>query len=369
MPGEMSEYKFRIKENNVSTIKAEGAIKLSSIISIGSAPSSGSTFLADLLDSVPNTVCPPELYTLCAPRAYAFDEFFKQHAIASDLSLPNASIYGKPRPWFNRKHFDTLGIDQVKFKKFVKSATCLSSFFSILSSHLSVHLDRSIQIFFEKTPVNIGTAKVFLSHFPEGRFVFVVRNGFSVVRSLMRRGFSEYEAALLWLFSLRMFNRLKDDRAILIKYEDVVNNPFEEARDLALRIGINASSTEIEINFQDNAFRNKIPRPKVWTYSSLGSPKAQKNVDPFTTIPSETLAFLSNLTLHDITKKERTGALSFRLAMNNLGYEVPAIAPPSNHALWAAERNYLKRRKDSRWHPWRLSFDDTSFNASLCQIM
>jgi hypothetical protein len=343
----------------------ENKNRLRTIVSLGCAPSSGSTFLADLLDSAPSAVCPPELYTLCAPRAYTFDAFFRDRVIAGDLAVSNASIYGVPRLWFNRKYFDILGLDNSSFTELVRAAADLQSFLESLSDHLSNYLERSIDTFFEKTPVNIGTANLFLSTFANGWFVSVVRNGFSVVGSLNRRHFSVYEAALVWLFCLHRLKSLKNGRVLKVSYEALVADPFGETVDLLNSIGIELDPCELERNFHSNPFRTSVSRPTTWSHSAMSLPLAHADVPPWLHLPEETVALLAHSVLHDTSKEGDTYVLSFRTAMEELGYEVPSVTRLPNEALIAAEKAYQTSRKDQRWHPWRLSFDDVPLRSPV----
>ncbi|MDQ3564821.1 MAG: sulfotransferase, partial [Pseudomonadota bacterium] len=79
------------------------------IIAVGCCPSSGSTLLADLLDSVPGLLCGPELNILCVERAYRYDNDFKREAL-NRSAFPLASATSHCSRFFNSRYLAQVGL-------------------------------------------------------------------------------------------------------------------------------------------------------------------------------------------------------------------------------------------------------------------
>ena len=319
------------------------------IVSIGGAPSSGSTLLADLLDSVPGFVCPPELYCLCFPEAYKFDDGFRQNAPGATQLFDSGCCYAAPRPWFNRKHFAMCGLDDRAFVDMTQSASTIQDFVATLSDHIGEHLGRSVDVFCEKTPINVVTAARFCADFPTGWFVHIVRDGRSVVASLIARGYGIYEAVLIWLQQVHLGLSAKDcENYIQLKFEDLVQAPYDQAAQLAKKFGQSTDAQTICEAFAANSYRASICRPKSWSVPEFTG-QIQPVTEPDAALSETDEAFVSGLALFEVASGETPKpVISFRQAMKACGYASPPHAdmPVSKDAFEQVFSHYLRYSKN-----------------------
>lgn len=233
-------------------------------VSIGGAPSSGTTLLADLLDSVPGMACDPELGCLSIAEAYAWSDEFVDAAMA-DSVFPSLSLYSAPRTFFNTKYADLLEFDDRRLRSMVASSRSLPDFMDAYRRHRSAVRGREIDVMVEKTPVNIATADLFLGQFPNGLFIHVVRDPRQTVGSLSARGFGLAESVAAWTQQVaRGVPLLAHPRVLTVRYEQLVERPFEIAAEIARRVGIEVEPAVISASFADNEFRANLPRVKSW---------------------------------------------------------------------------------------------------------
>lgn len=238
---------------------------------IGNSPSSGSTLLADLLDSSPVTACGPETSIFANSHVYRFGKHRKN---VLRNSTP-ASIYKAS----NRIYFHNLenyGLSKKEYAEFVKNFNNIREFGEALSErffHLREMEDPKIM--FEKSPENISTIAEYLDAFPDGKFIHIVRNPLYVFRSMRKRGFSEYTSLLTWLFEVAHYFPYADNPQVkLVTYEDLVESPFELSADI---INWCLESEEvtpeiIEKQYATNEFRNQSQNVvKSWSVTNKGT--------------------------------------------------------------------------------------------------
>lgn len=238
------------------------------IVLVGNAPSSGSTFLADLLDSTPISACGPELY-LFASHAYHFSKFQK------DIE----STWSSPTPYMDRLQlpFSVLsefGMSYTDFKSLVHNSRSFSECAYLFKAHYLKYRDKpNDSLWFEKTPQNIFSISRFLDEFPNEKFLCVVRNPIFVCRSLLKRNVSIYQGAAAWLLAASQIMRYQsDDRVLVVRYEDLVKDPFNTVSNLVDKIsGKHLSSSVIQENYEGNAYRkNECARINSWNISAYG---------------------------------------------------------------------------------------------------
>lgn len=238
------------------------------LMSIGCAPSSGSTFLADLLDSAPGVLCPPELYIYCDPSAYLFDTDFKRAAINRVPYQPNA-IYAARRPFFNEKYCEPLGVRMNEVTELCSSCANFEEFLNGLGRRLAEGRGRHIKAFCEKTPININESVTFCETFPQGTFVHLSRHPFTAIPSIQRRGFTFYEASLIWAYQNMCGLRAKHySNYVHMKYEDLVASPYRVAAEVLSRIGITIDQETLRNEHNHNQFRASLPHPSSWSVSN-----------------------------------------------------------------------------------------------------
>jgi len=233
------------------------------IILIGNSPSSGSTFLAHKLDSLPDSSSGPELCLFANKNIYDFKKF-KRNPYKNSIQ---ASIYKqKGRIYFHNLHY--YGTSKDKFQSFVDSCSDLDEFAkTLLLNFAQLREKTDTKFFFEKSPENINTIGQFLNASDGHHFVHIVRNPIYVYKSLKKRGFSTYISLLTWYIDVLHYLSFKDHPRVLnIKYEDLVKQPAQCINALYSALGhqTNYQDEEIEDSLKQNNFRKSINRVKTW---------------------------------------------------------------------------------------------------------
>lgn len=238
------------------------------IVSIGNAPSSGSTFLADLLDGVPYAACGPELHLL-SPLSHYQDIADAPHPNFRRAACP--ACYAAYADRFGTWALADYGTNRRLVQAMLRRSPDFPAFVHEFAANYGSVRCKKLRIFFEKTPENVHAARYFLAAFPEGVFVHVVRSPHHVYRSLRRRGFGSYLAAATWLVDVAAAYALRDHpRALTIRYEDLVHDPEAVARSLLSDIGETPPDESILQRYRQNTYRAGTTRLKSWTYSGYG---------------------------------------------------------------------------------------------------
>lgn len=239
----------------------------SPVISIGGPPSSGTTLLADLLDSVPGMAADPELGLFASAEPFAWTEEVRT-ACANNKEFPATSWYAAPRPFFNTKYLELVDLDAAALAAMIEASDSLPAFVDRLRRAREQARDRRIDVLVEKTPANVATASRFLDTFPDGVFVGLVRDPRATVASLIARGFGLAEATATWAQQSRRLAAVADHpRAMVVRYEDLVADPFLTTTEIADRVGIAVDPETVRGRFSENEFRAGIPRVESWRAS------------------------------------------------------------------------------------------------------
>ena len=241
---------------------------ISNIVSIGGCPSSGTTLTADLLDSIDGFLCDPELGFFSIQESYEAWDILKQ-----DLLLTNYKSvcgYAKPRPFFNLKYLDLLGIPKHYLWYLMYHSSSLYEFVRTYALFRAHARERKITVYAEKTPANICFAQRFLDSIPHSFFVYVVRHPVSTINSLMRRGYSFKDATWIWLSqNSYAISLLNSPQCFVIKYEDLLHSPFHTISKVAEVIsGVQYNPENTRISYEKNSFRRSLPRPQSWNFNS-----------------------------------------------------------------------------------------------------
>ncbi len=225
---------------------------LSRVVLIGSCPSSGSTLLADLLDSTPVSACGPELGLFAVKRFYNSWEIGR--LITKDISNSPYLLYSQ----LNKENLSGYGID-LKILEFIfKNSKNLREFTSEFSNwFIALRSREPNAITFEKTPQNIDTIKIFLEKDEDARAVIILRNPLYTFDSLIRRNFSPFLAFMTIAHCFQIAYNLKDhNRVLIVKYEDVVSQPFQTVKRILAFSGIPFDDEETFWKmFKNNTYR------------------------------------------------------------------------------------------------------------------
>jgi hypothetical protein len=205
----------------------------------------------------------------CFDQAYRFDDVFKE-AVINRKRLPTKAPYYTHEKFLIDSALPHVGLDRETLSQHVIACADLHDFAVRFANHYASFRKRSISAWAEKTPINVGCLPKFCTQFPNGMFLHVVRDGRSVVASLMNRGFSLYEAAYVWIWQVLQGRRATGwNNAMEVRYEDLTASPFETVAQIGERLGISVDAKEVEKNFRSNKYREQMPRVKGWTHSQF----------------------------------------------------------------------------------------------------
>lgn len=196
---------------------------MAAVVLVGNAPSSGSTFLSDLLDCTSLSASGPELNLFSNPRLYDFTGYRSSpwrcgaspsaHTARLCIFRGELAAYG-----LNPRSFERLVIASRDFPAFAES---------FAERYLALRGKDTDGTVFEKTPQNVNSLGAFLAAYPRGCFIHLVRNPAHVYASLLKRGFPPWIALITWLLDVAQFLPYRDHpRVVSIHYEDLVRDPF-----------------------------------------------------------------------------------------------------------------------------------------------
>lgn len=288
-------------------------------IALGNAPSSGSSLLGNLLDSTPYTACGPELNLFSSMYLYDFENFKKNLNKYSGCS----SIYIR-RNKINFDRIHSYGHNFESFKRLVNESNSLKDFLDNFALHyLALRGKDENGVVFEKTPQNLTNIKEYLEN-TSNYFVHIVRDPIDVYKSLLKRGFSEKIALLTWFIDeAKMYNYLEHERVIVLKYEDLLKNPYGIVSKIIKKItNKNFSGDEIERYRNENIYRKLYTTSlDSWNYRSTDKIKNSNSYD-LSNKEAEALYYLNTLKIekyysinYDIPE------ISFFEILSKLGYE------------------------------------------------
>lgn len=233
------------------------------IVAIGNAPSSGSTLLADLLDSLPFALCGPELHLLSVSSYYGDFARLKKAGFGRASTPCLAARYSVR---LSRSNIAYYGTTIEETWACLRDHSDFASFCRDFFSRYALFRKRSVKVFFEKTPENIHTASFFLSAFPEGQFVHIVRDPADVIASLTRRNIPIYVATATWLIDVAAaFELSGHPRFHTVHYEDLVRNPQRTVAELLEKLGITEDCSNLETLYAANEHRRTLPRVGTWS--------------------------------------------------------------------------------------------------------
>lgn len=289
------------------------------VVLIGNSPSSGSSFLADLLDATPFSCCGEELGLFSNRRIYSFKEYQKRPF----RKTYSPSLYCHSNG-INISELHSYGLSREDFSRLCASATSLEDFAESFKRYVfSMRGKDPRGILFEKTPQNISCAAEFLDAFPNSYFIHLVRNPLYVYTSLLKRQFPPYLALGTWLVDMASYYKCRHhDRMILVRYEDLVKKPFKTAVDLIRQISsIELSEEDIEHGYKSNDYRRfHTYKMRSWSINEYG---LWGDANRKTILPAESRDFASSFHL----KIRRAYAahyglpeISFEQAVSDLGY-------------------------------------------------
>lgn len=301
------------------------------IVAIGNAPSSGSTYLADLLDSLPFAVCGPELH-LFSPRGH-YHRFRARYSRDFGRS-PSPACYATFGDRFGDWALDEYGFDRKGVASLRRDSADFADFCGRFFDRYTKHRGKSATLFFEKTPENIHGAAAFLDAFPQSVFVHIVRDPLHVYRSLRRRGFGFYLAASTWLVDVSAAWALRDHpRFMTVRYEDLVGDTPAEIERLLSRLGHSLAGLDVAQLYRDNIYRAERRRLDTWRYSGYGA-MGNANESESSDEDQAALAFMAGLSTNSAYAAHfELPVVTLRELAQHYGYEMPS---PGGPQAWSA---------------------------------
>jgi hypothetical protein len=337
------------------------------IVLIGNSPSSGSTLLADLLDSARHCACGEEIGLFSLKNLYDFNSFKKNPVCSSKLS----SIYFS-RATLRVNDLHTYGLNFKEYIKLLDSSDSFESFCAIFSERfLALRGKPSNGIVFEKTPNNINCISEFLDSYSAGRFVFLVRNPVAVYRSLVRRGFARHLALLNWFIdTARVLPYINHPRLTILSYEELLRNPFETVSSLIEKLTASAVDPEdLRVRYENNRYRQLFAfRHSEWTAQGWGVQDG-KAITEITDDESAQFALCSNLRVSSsYARMFKLSEAPFSEMLKEFGYERIYIRAREFESTPHFQKSKLINTMYKKWKADRQA-GDASFRDVLSYLL
>lgn len=196
---------------------------------IGGTPRSGTTFLGSLLGGHPACVATPE-------TSFKVDALIARTSRERE-TIDSGAIEGLlANPRFRTWELDLMSEERMALEN---ASTVLEAMFVLVRAYARVASRTEANIWVDHTPSNIRFVDRLREHFPEAKFIHLVRDGRAVSASVLplnwgantivaaARDWMEYLAA-----GLAAESKLPADQILRVRYEDLVGDPDAELRRL-----------------------------------------------------------------------------------------------------------------------------------------
>ncbi|MEE9140267.1 MAG: sulfotransferase [Alphaproteobacteria bacterium] len=262
------------------------------IIAVGNAPSSGSTYLADLLDTLPCAVCGPELHLFSSRRQFEDYEGVRRNGFRRSATPSCYVTYAVCFAWGQLPFY---GMTPEEVHGFLEEETTFRGFCDRFFRRYADHRGKDARLFFEKTPENIHTAGHFLDAFPDSVFLHIVRNPLYVFRSQRRRGLPFSVAAAGWLIDVAAAHALRDhERFYTVHYEELVHDPQGTLSRFLDFIGEGMPIDNLEEMYSANKYRSGFRRSDTWSQHGYGR-MGNANEEPLGREDEEAARYMAGL--------------------------------------------------------------------------
>lgn len=297
------------------------------LIVVGNSPSSGSTFLGDLLDSTPLTICGGELglFSSCRMFEEKYPGSDNMASFADWFRSPISSVY-LYYSYLSREQLAHYGMSYTDFMGLYRRFWLNNDLAGFVEGVRGAFADyrglKGREIFCEKTPQNIACAKQLLQAMDDAVFVHVVRNPAHVYVSLIRRGFSPSIAAATWLADVTAIMALESHpRVRVVRYEDLVDSPFSVVSALLKSlVGEAIPEDEIRRLYEVNNYRENSHKVSSWSINQYGI-MGNANRKKFSDFDRGVLAWSSKCKIESSYRRLKGLAdASMRDALDHYGY-------------------------------------------------
>ncbi len=290
----------------------------SKTLALGNSPSSGSTFFADLLDSTSHTACGPEISLFSLKFLYDYKNFKYKLQDTSKCS----AVYFE-RNILGHNDICEYGLNEKKIYDLANRSDSLGDFLNNFALHYLSSRGKNINgIVYEKSPQNIHCINEYFEN-TDNYFIHIIRNPINVYKSLLKRGFLDKISLITWLIEeAQIYNYLDDKRVIVVKYEDLLLNPYKITKDIIKKTsGIDVSEKEIEHNYKNNEYRKYHSiKLESWNNTKFGVIGEDKR-KTFTEDELNSLASLKTLKVSkEYAKYFNISDVSFIEVVKKLGY-------------------------------------------------
>ena len=317
---------------------------------LGNAPSSGSSLLVSLLGTHPDIFQTGELNIFdkadwCADRTGDLKHRWLEYARRRyDLHFPFEHA-----AFFN--NFDTP-------PNFPDYEGGFASFAVHTMKQLA--LEAGVSSFVEKTPNNIFSIPHIHSRIEDVRFVMIVRHPVSVYKSLRKRNYDPFTSVARWYFPNLVVNAMGSrERTLVIRYEDLTSNPYEEIKRVFEFLDIPAPSKEVT----EDRGHSDVINVSSWTNDVRG-PVVRQPID--NVIPDEMVEIFDRIRAREYFYKYcgiDDPELSPLQLAQQFGYQPKAsefqrTKPSARLFPWRRYGRYLissakhRRRVRPLWHRW-----------------
>lgn len=234
------------------------------LVLVGNAPSSGSTMLADLLDSTARTASGPELGMFATRYFYSWGANILRTSSSSCLYLRRCGL--------NPGVLHSYGLNRAGLLEMIRSSNSPVAFSERFARHFLILRGKDPEgVVFEKTPENVNCLEDFLRISDTSRFVHIARNPLYVASSLRKRGFPSFVALATWFVDVaRYLPFASHPRVFSVRYEDLVQSPFPiVASIIAWASGRDIDPAAIEAGFSSNPYR-ELHETRIASWGSKG---------------------------------------------------------------------------------------------------
>lgn len=300
------------------------------------SPSSGSTFLADVIDSIPGVLCGPET-NLFSNREF-FEKFpecqshLQQHFSSPDWTTKRHSL-------FLRRTLAAYGWTQEQVLQDYRDAKDPADWIERLFRQITLP-GASDAVWVEETPRNIFSATAVRAWIPGCRLIHLVRHPVYVYASLRQsRGLAPATAMVVLMNNyLQGFNLPQDECCHRLRYEDLVAQPESTVDGICRFLGLPPCGDRIHDLLRNNTFRRDFKRHAAgWSVKDFGTFRNANNPARIEAVAAE-LRFLRDARLQpsllrfyglpDMSLREITGALGYDWPVDETG---PVAPPRSEH--------------------------------------
>jgi uncharacterized protein (DUF3084 family) len=220
------------------------------LIFLISQPRAGSTMTQRILGTHPEVFTHSEPWILLHPL----------HAMKPDnlASVFNSDIYSSALGDF----ISALPQGEKEYREVISKAY-QDLYQSILDKHQK-------KLYLDKTPRYYLIIQELLDYYPEAQFIFLWRNPAAVISSILNTwvkdslySLSEYKADLLYAPKLMLDGiKLLENKAFVLKYEDLLSSPARNIRSVCKHLGI---------NYLPNMFNYGSESDVKWKYGDKGT--------------------------------------------------------------------------------------------------